>query len=120
MSIEAGAVSNARYSRIRKTIEMRVRWPRYAILPKLYFLQVVATRAIQPGAEILAPYGVGFARRVRKIMKDMINEVRKKEREFEEAHFYRARGPVPRWHCKRCKRFVPTTKKKDYVIVLKE
>ncbi len=73
MSIEAGAVSNARYSRIRKTIEMRVRWPRYAILPKLYFLQVV-----------------GFARRVRKIMKDMINEVRKKEREFEEAHFYRA------------------------------
>lgn len=27
VSMEAGAVSNARYSRIRKTIQMRVRWP---------------------------------------------------------------------------------------------
>jgi hypothetical protein len=34
VSMEAGAVSNARYSRIRRTIQMRVRWSRYDILPK--------------------------------------------------------------------------------------
>lgn len=34
VSMEAGAVSNARYSRIRKTIQMRVRWSKNDILPK--------------------------------------------------------------------------------------
>ena len=82
-------------------------------------MQVVATKHIQPGEEILAPYGVGFSRRVRKIMENTINEVKEEEKEFEEAYFYRARGPVPRSHCKRCKRFVPTTKKKNHVIMCK-
>jgi hypothetical protein len=82
-------------------------------------LQVVATKHIQPGEEILAPYGVEFSRKVRKIMEDTIKEVKEKEQEFDEAHFYRARGPVQRWHCKRCKKFVPTTKKKTHVIMCK-
>jgi hypothetical protein len=34
VSMEAGAVSNARYSRIRRTIQMRVRWSRNDILLK--------------------------------------------------------------------------------------
>ena len=34
VSMEAGAVSNARYSRIRRTIQMRVRWTRNDILLK--------------------------------------------------------------------------------------
>lgn len=33
-SMEGSAVSNARYARIRKTIQMRVRWSRNDILPK--------------------------------------------------------------------------------------
>lgn len=52
-------------------------------------------------------------------MKDTIKEVEEEEKEFEDAHFYRAGGSVPRSHCKRCKRFVPTTKKKNHVIMCK-
>jgi hypothetical protein len=80
---------------------------------------VVATKAIQPGEEVLAPYGVGFSRKVRKIMEDTIKEVKEEEKEFEEAHFYRAGGSVPRSHCKWCKRFIPKTKKKNHVIMCK-
>jgi hypothetical protein len=80
---------------------------------------VVATRTIQPGEEILAPYGVGFARMVRKIMEDTFKKVEEEEKEFQEAHFYRAGGSVPRLHCKRCKRFVPKTKQKNHVIMCK-
>jgi hypothetical protein len=80
---------------------------------------VVATRAIQPGEEILAPYGVGFSRRVRKIMEDTIMKVKEEGKKFEEAHFYRARGAVPRLHCKRCKRVVPAIKQKNHVIMCK-
>ncbi len=82
-------------------------------------MQVVATKHIQPGEEILAPYGVGFSRKVRKIMEDTIKEVKEEDKEFKEAYFYRARGPVPRWHCKRCKRFIPTTKQKIHIIMCK-
>jgi hypothetical protein len=82
-------------------------------------LQVFATKRIQPGEEILAPYGAGFSRKVRKIMEDTIKEVKEEDKEFKEAHFYRARGQVPRWHCKRCKKFIPTNKQKIHVIMCK-
>jgi hypothetical protein len=111
--MEAGAVSNARYSRIRRTIQMRVRWPRQADYQNDTFCRWLHR-------EPSNPYGLGFSRKVRKTMEDTIKEVKEEEREFEEAHFYRARGPVPRSHCKRCKRFVTTTKQKNHVIMCKE
>ena len=62
LSMEGSAVSNARYARIKSAVKINVRWPRCGRSNAIFqtFLQVVATRAIQPGEEILAPYGLGF------------------------------------------------------------
>jgi hypothetical protein len=83
-------------------------------------LQVIATKEIRAGEEILAPYGGQFAR---KIKKQLVEKKEAKKREREDIQkmlndkFYRAKGAAPRWHCSQCRKFVAKDKMKFHAAV---
>jgi hypothetical protein len=82
-------------------------------------LQVIATKYIEAGEEILAPYGGQFARKIKKelVAKKRAKEIEElKTQELLNDQFYRAKGAAPRWHCKVCKRFVEKHKMKTHFL----
>ncbi len=66
VSMEAGAVSNARYSRIRRTIQMRVRWLRQADYQNDTFCRWLHREPFNPVKRFSPRMGWGFLERLGK------------------------------------------------------